>query len=553
MSRSRIQYLILLVFVISAPSFADLFESKIPASAKRPFFVPGTIAYKTFSNVKGAPTRRVHNCVLLHGHGFSQQILDFLKENDGRKIAELSPLPVEVNPQAAQLMPPKLKEISSADATTLVAYFYYGKEFIDRLLAQACDNVIVPIQESNQSTHMELVLRTERFLKRVACTSANNNKQWGCAAVGHSKLGGVLTSIVRRCMGALSLEKGGSELGQFGCANLGKVYSAAGVNEGVGATVALLGAKTLREQYNEKKDAMDSFLKLADTFMNASAQVEEGMKHYQLLQNVESRFGLDIIGDYIKGETNPLWLDLSPIAATEDGVPLLVRNRDFVPLKQGWFQGSYAASATNFDLSTGEKLSCGTTAKPQKIIPGGVNLPLPRGGLLAPPPPPPPAGAPGAPAAGKRPLLDALRGAVRNGVQNGKTPILDFIRDPLLTLHDQVCDQFNTKIGELHEPKVQPLFLAGLGAMKKVAKAEHLTAADGTVDFLNAVTWEKFNHSDGLVDYSLSMDVCERGKAIVDKTKQAVISCTTFKDINHLQYSGTAFEVADDIVAVLTR
>jgi len=259
--------------------------------------------------------------------------------------------------------------------------------------------------------------------------------------------------------------------------------------------------------------------------MNASAQVNAGMRQFHLMQNLEARFGVDMTGDYERGFTNPLWFDLSPIAPVENGVPLMIKNRGFVPLKQGWFQGSYAASATDFDFSTGAKLSSGTTAKPQRLLPQGLPIP-----------------------ALQLPILDRIRGGDPEA-----RPMRDLLVDPLTTIRNMASKQFNERVAELHADRVQPLFVAGLAAMKQVALRERLTDADGKVDYLDAFTWDRFNHSDGVVDYEPSMGVCERGLEVEDKTRNAVASCTVFKDINHLQFSGTAYEVAADIVNHLVR
>lgn len=207
---------------------------------------------------------------------------------------------------------------------------YYGGGTIQKLLGSVCASVFVPMQETNRTSILEMTERTEVFLREIACPD-RKERALRCAFVGHSKGGAVAFSIARRCMQQRSL------LGQKGCGRLAKIYSATGVIQGA------LGA-----------------------FVAYGAALTRNSEHRKLIINALG-WGMQLVFDaydiYVPGKTNPIWLDLSPLAPMEDGLPLYLAN-DLALTKTGWLRADFSASAVDFrfkDDGSSALFGCGTS------------------------------------------------------------------------------------------------------------------------------------------------------------------------------------------------
>ncbi|MCE9596635.1 MAG: hypothetical protein K8S54_01575 [Spirochaetia bacterium] len=271
-----ILFLILILAACATPP--EIYQSGVPASVA-PEVVKGDIVFRIFPG-EHPENKRIHTCYLQHGYG----------------------------------VPSILAQASAAKYDRFVRA-YYGDQLIPALLASACGQVILAVQESNETNILEMTIRTERFLRDTVC-SADHPGQVACAYIGHSKGGAVAYNVARRCMQRTS------EMGEKSCGRLGEIFSAAGVVQGAMLTFTALGA------YVEQKSDAQSFL---------SAVLGFGMN-----------LVWDVYQEYIPGKTNPIWVDLSPFAPMENGSPLYLVNS--VPLqKSGWLKADFAAAASDFE------------------------------------------------------------------------------------------------------------------------------------------------------------------------------------------------------------
>ena len=198
---------------------------------------------------------------------------------------------------------------------------YYGPEFVQALLDSVCGQVIVGLQESIETSILEMTRRTERFLRDAVCNVEPVPGKIGCAYIGHSKGGAVAYNVARRCMQQTS------EMGAQACSNLGEVFSAAGVVQGALLAFTALGA------YAEKdKEVQSDLTRLLGGAIHAA---------------------LNLYQDYIPGKTNPVWMDLSPAAPLENGTPIYTANQA-VLRRGGWFRGDFASLASDFDFETSQ-------------------------------------------------------------------------------------------------------------------------------------------------------------------------------------------------------
>ncbi len=195
---------------------------------------------------------------------------------------------------------------------------YYGPELIPALLDGVCSEVVVGVQESIVTSILEMTRRTERFLRDVVCRSDAPPGRFSCAYIGHSKGGAVAYNVARRCMQQTS------EMGSAACGRLGKVFSASGVVQGALLTFTALGA------YKEKDtEAQGKLSAVLGTTADAVVNIYE---------------------DYVPGKTNPVWMDLSPAAPLEDGMPIFLANQAVLQ-KTGWFRGDFASLASDFEFA----------------------------------------------------------------------------------------------------------------------------------------------------------------------------------------------------------
>lgn len=279
----------------------------------------------------------IKKCLLQHGYGITPQALSVLTQQNKRD--GIFPRLREV---AAKFISPK----------ETFAYLYFGKHFIDRLLASSCEEVVVAIQESNQTSILEFTERTELFLKEKICLNQSRpNETTSCALVGHSMGGAVAFNIARRCM------QGTSRLEETGCRALRKIYSATGIIQGAGATALIYGAKINRDRGDDI----------------AIATLESLMG--KLARSVTSGIvtGASLIWDLASDKTdntNPTWFSLSPLAPMEEDRPLYLVN-DVALKKEQWLVADFAASATKYrfqGIDSSESLGCGTRLLPKSVL-----------------------------------------------------------------------------------------------------------------------------------------------------------------------------------------
>jgi len=299
--------LVLIFWLVVSVSPAAVFHSNVPAAAQWP--QAGVDGKMPFHSYVGKGGKRIDTCVLAHGHGFTQEALSYVG------AAGLANLIVG----------------SKFEVVRTFGHLYFGRYFIEGLLDKACNRVIVVMQESSESTILEMTLRLERFLAAHACMAPTDPRTTvGCALMGHSKAGAASVALLRRCAEArppgrsgLPLPAFGSDLGPSGCAQLGEVYSSAGVVEGVILPILLAGARKLPESNPAR--AMERLL------------------------------GLDLFGDKKNG-SNPTWFDLGPLAEMDslDGgptaVPIALRHGGEFRLERKGFlkQIDFAAGAGLF-------------------------------------------------------------------------------------------------------------------------------------------------------------------------------------------------------------
>lgn len=257
------------------------YDSGVLAAANKE--VRGTIIFRIF-RTEAPETKRIGRCYVQHGFGAPNELV-----------------------------------VRSAFRYDSFVNAYYGPEFVQALLESSCGEVIVAVQESIDTSILEMTQRTERFLRDSVCNNPALPGQIGCAYIGHSKGGAVAYNVARRCMQRTS------EMGEEPCGRLGEVFSAAGVVQGALLTFTALGA------YAEQRRGMQSdFTKVLGGAIHAA---------------------LNVYQEYVPGKTNPVWMDLSPAAPLENGMPIYSAN-EVVLRRAGWFRGDFASLSSDFDFET---------------------------------------------------------------------------------------------------------------------------------------------------------------------------------------------------------
>lgn len=394
------------------------YDSKVPAKVAMES-IPGIIYYKTYKlESQSVPVRKVRTCYLQHGYGIDQSIVSFKRLTFDNFV-----------------------------------HTYYSIEAINKLLQTVCGEVIVALQESNQTTILEMTRRTENFLKDVVCKPDENglNLKYDktCAYIGHSKGGAVAFNIARRCMSKTS------ELEEQGCKRLGEIYSATGVIQGAMATMAVYGAYLSKDKEEE-----EAFVKVLGFGMNMLLPLYE---------------------DYQPEKTNPTWVDLSPGAPMENGIPLYVIN-DIALQKTGWLTADFAASGVTY-LFQGD----------------------------------------------------------------GKESLTGCGNKDRWEYNYNACMVFGDKLAYLHSNKLKKAFETGLEQAKKDSFFQY----KGNTNYLKEVNWLRYQTGDGLADYYLSLNACQKGLTL--KKDPAVKSCVSFSDMNHLATAGGNTIALVDIIKQLSE
>ncbi len=286
----------------------------------RATFPRETVEGKIYLQTAYAPKDRalpLRRCVLIQGYGITQDIVDFfvLQVGTGARLVHA------------------FVQAQGKTAVRAVAEAYTGGEFlIDRLRKEACQEVVMTVQETTQSTLFEMTERTEQLLENLCGPDLRVSfaGQKKCALIGHSKGGATASLIARRC---------GDKTGmtEATCRNLSEVYTSASAEGGIGLSALILGAK-LEKKQSLATDFFKVFRlggsdKLVDTFSDLSAA------------------------------TNPSWFDLSPLAEADNKMAQAVRFASPIRL-DGWFHGELAASAGEFDFSRPGTIGTGTKGRP---------------------------------------------------------------------------------------------------------------------------------------------------------------------------------------------
>lgn len=579
------KFITLAIAALCSFSLAQIYTSGIPAAASKP--LPGVDGRMNFQGFAGTRGHRVARCVLLHGYGINQKTVDLLHKVDnlkskvpainelvgvlgsgfGNELANgLGGLGIPTDGlRATDALAKSLARLVQLDAAQSFGYFYFGEYLIQNLLNSACDSVYVVVQESNQSSILEMTARTERFLRDVACTGPVGRGQIGCAVVGHDKGAVVATSIVRRCSEAIPVRPGaplfvgGSELGKEGCRQLGEVYSAAGAIEGAMMPIIIAGSRNLDERKKEYEKVQKWTLGLVDI----NKQFEDGVRKLQGLEAAGEKYDIDFFSEKT-ADTNPFWYDLSPIAEVDGfgevdrtvGVPIALRHGpDFTLSRGGWLGNiEYVASGTRYRFDEAKYVLVDKDGLKRPHL--DPRSPKPLMNYLPPIPERPkflPHG--GARLRNQSPEKIAKREKARRD--------LDFFFEPFINGQHLANGILQDLVGEAHgDAQVGQTLNWGLQDLAKFAQANQLTDDKKRTTYLNrfklAPTNGKekdneiyFQISDGLTERGTALGLCERSIQVPAETR-LVAACATFEATNHLGLSGMSTDAADHIVKHLS-
>jgi hypothetical protein len=266
---------------------------------------------------RGLGKEPIRRCVLLHGYGVSQAAIDFLVHRQGT---------------GARLFGYLIAGKKQTPVTAFARGYYGGDALIERLRAGVCEEVVLVLQESAQSTAWEMTQRTEAFLQQEGCPEKLETSwegQKSCAIFGHSLGGAVADLIMRRCSEKRSPSEGV-------CRKLSHIYTAASAGGGLGLGAVLRGAKIAenRELGLSFVDSLGLPTRLAPPWHDKF----EGMKF--------KANAFDVFSDVIPNRTNPTWFAFSPLAKVDDDTPAILRFSRKID-SSGWFQGKFSASGSN--------------------------------------------------------------------------------------------------------------------------------------------------------------------------------------------------------------
>jgi hypothetical protein len=475
----------------------EVFESDLPVAARYPFpHVDGKIYHST-SKRYSTRLRPIKRCVMIHGHGITQGFIDFFIHRKGFG-ANLSRLFLTVQ---------GLRPVIAFGQS------YFGDaEFFESLHRDVCEEIVVTIQESTQSTLWEMTERSERFLSTEVCKNVENKPgQKACAIIGHSKGGGVASLIALRCQESIAYS-------EEACRNFDEIYSSAGVIGGIDLSVLLLGMK----ETNEEKRADPFFQKL---FGFGRVAPQWSTARVSDLNKMTGTY-FDLFSDVITDRTNPAWYDLSPLLLLDHGIPAGLRfaGKDAKP--SGWFDGQYAASASSFDFSRGSRIGHGT---PVRVYTKGLQA---------------------IEMIGRNSDVDAIKAI---GEFAGVARAMKERPNLRRMIAEDVSVIFSETVSLIHTEDLQPLFERGRREMIDLAR-DH--GDSELVDIVNRSSWERFQYSDGIVDAHAAISFCQR---TYDDLKERDRRCKVYhgqdedESLNHYAIAGYASETHEHMRAELIQ
>jgi hypothetical protein len=116
-----------------------------------------------------------------------------------------------------------------------------------------------------------------------------------------------------------------------------------------------------------------------------------------------------------------------------------------------------------------------------------------------------------------------------------------------LDQNSSFCKSFGKRLGVVHSDKLKPAFLNGLNEAKK----NPMFSYAGSSKYLDAIHWDRYQTGDGLADYFLSINACQKGLSL--KKNASVKSCVTLPPMNHLATAGGNVFALEDIIKQLTE
>lgn len=179
---------ILISFLVQQKGFSSVFNSGVDVLATYPISrIDSNIYYRVYESNNRARVQPIKTCVLIHGHGIKSDIISFIQKygdlapfkqigtvlgiGDGapRRIggnregsgAARRALGQFLSIAVSSELPKKLAALKELDGTTAFANYYWGKYFREELLQSSCERVVVTVQESVQTSILEMIVSTE--------------------------------------------------------------------------------------------------------------------------------------------------------------------------------------------------------------------------------------------------------------------------------------------------------------------------------------------------------------------------------------------------------
>jgi hypothetical protein len=587
------------------------YDSKVKVAATKPLANVDSLVYYSVHSSPARASRPLKSCVLIHGHGMGGQVMPYFYKGVGKTMGDIAMPGMDIallqstlnTGDLARYLPPngavakyqqQLARLSAMSVPEFFGTMYYGEQLFYYLAEQKCDRLFVTVQESVQSSVFEMTIRTERFLRDVACPASSNQS---CAIIGHSKGGAVVSNIVRRCMTGVDSSRdnlatifdGSSRLGASSCKAIKHAISLAGANEGVGLSMLLFGSKTLLETRQDSLNSSNSLERMFAQTLDQSGMFQDGLKRYNGMKRIEEKTKIDLFGDK-NADTNPIWYDLGPLSPQEyvTGDKQNPSRRltlgealgpTFQVKRQGFFGGQYSAYAGNYPFKLGKDATNAITCGPMTAIParpkplaGRFNLNNGQGpglrdrlleGALS-------------KALGQQPdqatvnptEVSAETTEMKEKIKKeilavSETPIMDFLWEPFLLTEHIGCRlaslQFNSMWAE---PSLPMALSTGVNSLKNYGIKNNLIDAKSAETVFSRYTVETketstkiaspvfVNHSDGMVESAVALGICKRSSE-GQTPNPAIGECRSFEGMNHLGISGMSSIVAGAVLAIL--